>query len=358
MFFDLRKIRNYVTIEPYIFFMALSYSGPIEQMQQDKLCLQTFRQSIDYCLNVSESKTSEMKLSILSQSNTLSLYATITYTTFGVIWCLLIGCLCDKHVKLRKPFLIMAAGSFLFENILGMFQVVFFNELGIKMIIASNILPAFIGSYEVGLTLSYAYIATHSTEANRALKYFTFHITYIIASAIGSLLSGQLLGYSSWIRGDEIRNYSSMYIIGIFSAICSILWISFAVESIDKLAPNENNPAEDNPEENNNDNEKEKINYWLMIKEIFDVKEIVLSLQERAGQTQQRHPTSDPNFNLCHSCVAVGTDRNGRDIVQLHSAHLSMGFRNVFHRVNGVVGDWYCCVHDRPSSLYENIQVL
>ena len=273
MFFELRKIQNYVTIEPYIFFMVLAYSAPIEQLQQDKLCIQRFHQSIDYCLNVSESKTSEMKLAILSQSNTLSLYATIIYTTFGVIWCLLIGCLCDKHVKLRKPFLIMAPGSILFGNILGMFQVVFFNELGIKMIIASHILPSFVGSFQVGLTLSFAYIATHSTEANRALKYFTFNIAYIIALAIGSLVSGQLLGHSSWIRGSEIRNYSSMYIIGIFSAICSILWISFAVESIDKSAPNENN------QETNNNQEKEKINYRLMIKEIFDVKEIVLSFK-------------------------------------------------------------------------------
>ena len=189
----------------------------------------------------------------------------------------MIGCLCDKYVKLRKPFLIAAPGSVLLGNLLGLLQIVFFNELGINTLIASYVIASLIGSFQAGLTLSFAYISANSTEANRALKFFTFDVSYVVGLSIGSLVSGQLLGQSSWINGSEIRNYSSVYLIGACSALCSILWVSFGVRSINKL----DNKLSDNGtgSERDSDEEEGKISFRDVIKEALNLKAIVLSFK-------------------------------------------------------------------------------
>ena len=267
-------------MEPYVFFMVLSYSVcsiPVEQLQQDKICLQQLNQSIDYCLLASKSEATSIKLSILSQSNMLTLYSTTMETITGIVWCLLTGAICDKHRSLRKIFMVLAPFSLLVGNMLKFINVIFYNQLGVHTLMASYALPHLIGSLYAGLTISFSYIATNSTESNRSLKFFAFEASYVAALAIGSLLSGQILGRSSWINGSEIRNYSGTFLIGSISAMCSMSWISFGVHGIEE-SKNIDIKLDDN-ENNNETEEKSKLKYFDILKEMFNVKEIYHSFK-------------------------------------------------------------------------------
>ena len=275
----LESVNKYVSMEPYIFFMVLSYSVvglPIAQLPQDKICLQQLNQTIEYCLIASRSESTPIKLSILSQSNIFTLYVTIMETITGITWCLVTGVICDKHRKLRKLFLILAPFSVLIGNMFTLVNVAWYNELGTNTLMACWVLHNIFGSVRAGFTISYSYIATNSTESNRSIKYFTLEASYIAALAIGNIIGGQVLGMNSWINGDEMRNYSGTLFIGSISAICSIVWVSFCVQDIEESNEIDAILVEGN---NNEVEQNSKVKYVDIVKEMFNLKLIYFSFK-------------------------------------------------------------------------------
>lgn len=103
-----------IVIEPYIFLMSMTIGMsllPLEQLQQDKICRIEFNQTLDYCLKMSESSTSEVKLAILARSNNFGQFKTIIDAVPGMFWCLIAGSVADRYPKTRKPFMIATALS-------------------------------------------------------------------------------------------------------------------------------------------------------------------------------------------------------------------------------------------------------
>ena len=60
---------------------------PLEQLQQDKICVNEFNQTIDFCLQLSESPTSDMKLAILVRSNHFSQFTSMFDWIPALMWC-------------------------------------------------------------------------------------------------------------------------------------------------------------------------------------------------------------------------------------------------------------------------------
>lgn len=92
-------------------------------------------------------------------------------------------------------------------------------------------LPTFVGSFWVGMTLSFSYVATNSTKENRVVRFLTLEIAFFFALAVGNLLGGQLLKRQSWIGGNELRNYSATFLIGIVCSIISMVWTIFRIKN-------------------------------------------------------------------------------------------------------------------------------
>lgn len=259
---------------------------PNEQLQQDKICLQVQDQPVEYCSTLSNQATSPTKLSILAQSNTLSLYATITDTVVGIVWCLLSGSICDKHKQLRKVFLVLAPLQQFLVHGSKLINSVFFYQLGVNSLIFSYIAPAVVGSLHAGMTISFSHIAATSTEMNRSLKFFALEVSFAAGLSIGSLTSGQILGLKSWIRGSEIRNYSGAYMIGAMSALCAMLWIYFVVDMSGKQEEKEKdvelnaNKSVDEKGEEGKELEKEcETKFSEIVKEMLNLKEIFNSFR-------------------------------------------------------------------------------
>ena len=120
-------------IEPYMFFMTLGFAVtlvPLDQLQQDKICLTQYHQSSDYCINFSKSPTSVTKLAILASSSLFSMKVSIIDTLPAIFWCLMIGSVCDRFPKTRKYFMILTAVSVILRDVLVLFNLIFFDTWG------------------------------------------------------------------------------------------------------------------------------------------------------------------------------------------------------------------------------------
>ena len=62
------------------------------------------------------------------------------------------------------------------------------------------------------------------------VRFLTAESSVYIAQASGNIISSQLLKRQSWLGGDEIRNYSATFILGIVSSLLCILWTILRVE--------------------------------------------------------------------------------------------------------------------------------
>lgn len=127
------SILNSIVIEPYMFLVALSFAItliPSDQLQQDKICLYQYNQSADYCLGLSKSPTTPIKIAILASSNVFSLKLALIDSLPAIVWCLLVGSVCDRFPKTRKYFMILTSTSVLIKNTLVLLNLIFFDSWG------------------------------------------------------------------------------------------------------------------------------------------------------------------------------------------------------------------------------------
>lgn len=133
---SLKSVLNSIVIEPFTFFMALGFAVilvPLEQLQQDKICLVHFDQTSDYCLEMSKSPTSDIKLNILTFTSYFGMKVALVDSLPAIIWCLLIGSVCDRYPRTKKYFMIMTALSVFIRNALLLLNVIFFNQWGMSI---------------------------------------------------------------------------------------------------------------------------------------------------------------------------------------------------------------------------------
>lgn len=98
--FSLLKFVGSLNVEPCAFlltFASMSRMLSIQQLFQDKLCIQRFNQSDSYCSNLAFEVTSPVKQSILSEVTRYNFYDTLISAFPGIFWCLFVGSWCDKY---------------------------------------------------------------------------------------------------------------------------------------------------------------------------------------------------------------------------------------------------------------------
>lgn len=122
-----------LVIEPYLFLMGISIATslvPLEQLQQDKVCRIEFNQTIEYCLKLSESATSDTKLAILARSNNFNQFKAIIDAIPSMLWCLVAGSFSDRYPRTRKPFMVATVLSGLVRDGLLILNLINFNNWG------------------------------------------------------------------------------------------------------------------------------------------------------------------------------------------------------------------------------------
>lgn len=145
----------------------------------------------------------------------------------------------------------------------------------------STALPTFVGSFWVGVTLSFTYVATHSSQSSRVVRFLFAEASLFLALASGNLMSSQLLKRPSWIgHGYEMRNYSATFLLGMCCSFICVIWTVLRVEF-------KNTEVVDTPEDmdvviNNNNEGEEEIKVlteskggWALAKEVLNPKHVI-----------------------------------------------------------------------------------
>lgn len=162
---------------------------------------------------------------------------------------------------------------------------------GLNELMISTALPTFVGSYWVGITLSFTYIATHSSQSNRVVRFLFAEAALFLALATGNLMSSQLLKRPSWIgHGYEMRNYSATFILGMGCSFICVVWTILRVEF-------KNIETKDTPEDmeavinNNNEGEEEikKVSdgsRWTLAKEVLNPVHVIRPFQRMVSKRE------------------------------------------------------------------------
>lgn len=106
--------------EPYLFSAGLFISLKIVCLQlliQDKLCLNQFNQTREFCSSLSTSADSLIKNEIIGKASYFMTIVIMIQTLPGVIWSLFIGIGCDKFIKGRQIFMILSVASGIVDSI-------------------------------------------------------------------------------------------------------------------------------------------------------------------------------------------------------------------------------------------------
>ena len=157
-------------LEPLVFlhtssatFMAIA----LNQMLQDKICLQTYGQSRDYCRHLSKADTSTTKDNILSSLSTWLSYKEYVVLIPGILAVMFIGSWCDAFPTGKRYCLLATILTQTMELLLFFFNAVFINW-PLYWIIVSFLPPAFLGSgfgFETAL-ISFAPVLYRDDERN------------------------------------------------------------------------------------------------------------------------------------------------------------------------------------------------
>ena len=240
--FKLRSLEvlKEIRVEPFMLFLQLSVavSGiTIQQLIQDKLCIQKYHQSVEFCRNLGTSEDSPEKSKILSSLVTFNMIQTILDSLPGIIWALMIGSLCDNYINGRKIIMFLASLSGLIKNFLLIMNTFYFNDWSLEVLMVCLVPPNFIGTFAAGLTAIYSFITCNTSESTRALRFLILECVQIFCISIGPLVGSIVLDMDPLFSGQDIDspvakkyNYEGVFMISCLLDACGCLWILFALK--------------------------------------------------------------------------------------------------------------------------------
>jgi len=122
-------------VEPFVLtflFTFLIGSVPQGQMIQDKICIQKYNLSREFCHDLPEFKDVtnpdyHYKSLILKDATQFTLYTTIAATVPSIFWSLFFGSWSDKYVHAKKILLLLGGLSGVVQSALCIYQAVYFD---------------------------------------------------------------------------------------------------------------------------------------------------------------------------------------------------------------------------------------
>ena len=160
-------------VEPVVFLNMLGFvlrGIAFTQLQQDKICLQTFNQSRTYCQFLSTEEDSDLKDNIVASVATYTTYKEFLVIIPGVITALYFGSWCDRFVKGNRYCLLSTSFAQLFETILFFINCLYMDAHPLWTV-ASFLPPSLFGNDFGTFTAIYAYVAVFAKDHEKGTRY-------------------------------------------------------------------------------------------------------------------------------------------------------------------------------------------
>lgn len=183
-----------------------------QQLLQDKLCVQEFGCSSQYCRDLNHQPDSVLKDDILTQFSALLTLKELTILVPHILTVLLIGSWCDRYPNGRWFCMIAGAASLLLEILLMLLNAVFF-DWSYALVILSHLPSSFFGSNLALLIVLYSYIVAHCPADERTLRLVVINVIQYVATA-GATFTGSLILQSRiLLLTDQVRNYAAVFLL-------------------------------------------------------------------------------------------------------------------------------------------------
>ena len=173
-------------LEPIIFLNSIAWAlttVPLQQIVQDKICLQDFNQDREYCKVLSTAQDSTLKDEILSTASTFWTYKEYIVLVPQAISCLYIGSWCDRFKNGKRYCLLLTLMAMTIQNLLFLANAMFMDAAA-YFTVASHLPSAFFGQGFGVYTCIYSFVATHVDNSEKVIRFILLELT----SSVGKYL--------------------------------------------------------------------------------------------------------------------------------------------------------------------------
>ncbi|CAG2163229.1 unnamed protein product [Oppiella nova] len=151
---------------------------------QDKICVNIYGQSNDFCMHFDSIKPSEdpnkYKDKVLALSTQFGLYGTLLGTIPSVIWSLFIGAFTDKFLNGRKIVMFLSSPYYL---------------------LLTSVPALFTGGGFGSIMAVYSYASVHTNEKFRSIRFAIIEFSFFLGIPLGTFVGGQ----PDQLNSDEDR---------------------------------------------------------------------------------------------------------------------------------------------------------
>lgn len=242
IFQNLKKFK----CEPLVIFLFMSFGLRVVSMQQllqDKVCLNEFSQSHEYCARISEMPKSSLKLNILNRYQVLLTYRTMLSFVAGNLlpFYIFVGGWCDRFGDSGRRWSMVTI--ILVNCVITLFSIlnVIFMNWSPWTYILMTLSPL---EDMTSITVIYSYITAHTSKEDRAQRMLLIQVMFLVGIAMGIFFSGLLFGVKSPLIDSiaplQIHNTLLPYALAVILQTCALIWIFiFIKQDTRDVSPND-----------------------------------------------------------------------------------------------------------------------
>ncbi|CAG2103819.1 unnamed protein product [Medioppia subpectinata] len=206
-------------------------STPLDLLIQDKLCVNEYNQTRDFCRNLPSINTSHpnyhYKSQTLADAVQYNSYQSIIQNVPGIIWALFLGAWIDRYNHGRKAIFIIGSATQCLEALMNLLNAYYFNS-DVRWVLLSFV-PYILSGAMTGAT-AYSYVAATTPPHLTAIRMTILETTVALGHLVANLLYGRLINESPplWST-DQIHNQAVIFMISACSAFLAFIWTLFAI---------------------------------------------------------------------------------------------------------------------------------
>ncbi|KAI2806544.1 hypothetical protein BLOT_008501 [Blomia tropicalis] len=225
------RSNNYFLFELFLFLRltALFVSAiAISMLIQDKTCLVTYGQNVNFCLNIQNqvlnATEDSIRDKILAETTRFNNYKNLIECLPMFVWSMFVGSFLDQSPNGTSIILALNIVGNVFSLLIHILNMFVYESSPYYMIIASLSIT-FTGGIISLLTTTYRYITINTEEKSRNLKFVVLEIIYVIGIAIAMYVGGQLLTNRTNIdsANPQLRTYGRNFMVSIIFDLLSAL---------------------------------------------------------------------------------------------------------------------------------------
>ncbi|XP_053202990.1 uncharacterized protein LOC128387748 [Panonychus citri] len=256
---DLLEVISLLRLDVFFLLAMLGSSIPsitINQLAQDKWCLNSFSGNQSVCLNLENSGTEyeSLRNEVLKKATTLKMYTTILKTIPGIPTSLFLGYWIDTYPGHIRYLLTFGPITIVIQNLMIWYQCIHF-ETGAMSLLYTYIVPALTSSLVA--TGAFTYATRKTPPKYRAIRFTVLEIFVIAAMPLSSSIGGLLLGMKPWLS-SQLRNYIGVIIVSTACSLIAAIWSAIMItDTSHDIAKQENETTND---ENSEDKPRNSTN--------------------------------------------------------------------------------------------------